>query len=114
MVAAPAAGLVEMGVLMCLGVALIFLACISTRLPRVLDKVTTSVEWNFDPSVVYNKSNRAAGPLCKHLLALVHSAVEEGEALALSSQATRSARLRTCIETPANAPTTKPKSRPEL
>ena len=41
--AAPAAGLVEMKVPMCLGVALICLACVRTRLPWVLDKVTASV-----------------------------------------------------------------------
>ena len=44
MVAAPAAGLVEMEVLMSLGVFLICYACVSTRLPWVLDKVTASVE----------------------------------------------------------------------
>ena len=70
MVAAPAAGLVEMEVLVCLGVVLICLACVSTRLPWVLDKATASVEKQFGPSAVGGKSNRAAGPLCKHLLAL--------------------------------------------
>ena len=29
----------------------------------------------------YGKSNRAADPLCKRLLALVHSVAEEGEVL---------------------------------
>ena len=53
MVAAPAAGLVEMEVLMCLGVVLICLACVITRLPWVLDKVTASVEKQFGPSAVY-------------------------------------------------------------
>ena len=70
-VAAPATGLVETEVLMCLGVALICLACVSTRLPWVLDEVTASVEKQFGPSAVYGKSNRAADLLCKHLLALV-------------------------------------------
>ena len=43
-VAAPAAGLVEMEVLVCLGAVLICLACVITRLPWVLDKVTASIE----------------------------------------------------------------------
>ena len=80
-VATPAAGLVKMKVLVCLGVVLICLACVSTRLSWVLDKVATSAEKQFGPSAVYGKSNRAADLLCKHLLALVHSAVEEGEVL---------------------------------
>ena len=42
--AAPAAGLVEMKELVCLGVVLTCLACVSTRLPWVLEKVTASVE----------------------------------------------------------------------
>ena len=72
MVAAPAAGLVEMEVLVCLGVVLICLACASTRLPWVLYKVTASVEKEFCLSAVYGKSNSAvADLLCKHLLALV-------------------------------------------
>ena len=79
--AAPAAGLVEMELLMCLGVVLICLAYVSTRLPWILDKVTASVEKEFGPSAVYGKSNRAADLPCKHFLALVHSAVEEGEVL---------------------------------
>ena len=79
--AAPAAGLVEIEVPVCLSAVLICLACVSTRLPWVLDKVTESLEKQFGPSAVYGKSNRAADPLCKHLLALVHSAVEEGEVL---------------------------------
>ena len=81
MVAAPAAGLVEMDVLACLRVVLICLARVSTRLPWVLDKVTASVKKEFGPSAVYGKSNRAADLLCGHLLALVHSAVEKGEVL---------------------------------
>ena len=81
MVAAPAAGLVEMEVSMCLGVVLICLTCVGTRLPWVLDEVTASVEKQLGPSAVYGRSNRAAGLLCKHLLALVHSVVEEGEVL---------------------------------
>ena len=51
--ATPAAGLVEMEVLMCLGVVLICLACVSTRLPWVLDKVAKSVEKQFGPSAAY-------------------------------------------------------------
>ena len=78
MVAAPAAGLVEMAVLICLGVVLICLACVSTRLPWALDKVTASVEKEFGPSAVYGKSNRAANLPCKHFLAIVYSVVEEG------------------------------------
>ena len=78
-VAAIAAGLVEMEVLMCLGVVLIYLTCVSTRLPWVLVKVAASVEKQFGPSAVYGKSNRAADLLCRHLLALVHNVVEEGE-----------------------------------
>ena len=81
LVAAPAAGQGEMEVLMCLGVVLICLACVCTRLPWVLDKVATSVEKQFGPSAVYGKSNRAADSLCTPLFALVHSVVEEGEVL---------------------------------
>ena len=81
MVATPAAGLVKMEVLVCLGVVLICLACVSTRLSWVLHKVATSVEKQFGPSAVYGKSNRAAHSLCKCLFALVHSVVEEGEVL---------------------------------
>jgi len=77
-VATPAAGLVEMKLLVCLGVVLICLACVSTRLSLVLEKVATSVEKQFSPSAVYGKSNRAADLLCEHLFALVHSVVEEG------------------------------------
>ena len=40
--ATPAAGLVETKVLVCLGAVLICLACVSTRLPWVLDKAATS------------------------------------------------------------------------
>ena len=54
-VATPAAGLVKMKVLVCLGVVLICLACVSTRLPWVLDKVATSVEKQFGPSAVYGE-----------------------------------------------------------
>ena len=43
-VAAPAAGLVEMEVAMWLGVVLICLACVSARLPWVLDKATAYFE----------------------------------------------------------------------
>ena len=46
-VATPAADLVKMKVLVCLGVVLICLACVSTRLSWVLDKVATSVEKQF-------------------------------------------------------------------
>ena len=66
-----------MAVFMCLGVALICLACVSTRLPWVLDKVKASAEKQFGPFAVYGNSNRAADLLCKHSLALVHSAVKE-------------------------------------
>ena len=65
-VATPAAGLVKMKVLLCLGVALICLACVSKQ---------------FGPFAVYGKSNRAADSMCEHLLALVNSVVEEGEVL---------------------------------
>ena len=64
---------------MCLGAVLICLVGASTRLSWVLNKVTASVEKQFGPSAVYGKSNRAADSLCEHLLALDHSAVEEGE-----------------------------------
>ena len=80
-VAAPAAGLVEMEVLIRLGVVHTCLACVSTRLPMVLDKVPASFEKPFGQSAVYGKPIRAADPLCKHLLALVLSVVEEGEVL---------------------------------
>ena len=53
--ATPAAGLVKMQVLVCLGAVLICLACVSTRLPWVLDKTTASVEKEFGPSAVYNE-----------------------------------------------------------
>ena len=46
-VAAPAAGLVEMEVAMCLGAVLICLACVSARLPWILDKFTASFEKDF-------------------------------------------------------------------
>ena len=65
MVAASAAGLVETEVLKCLGGALICLACVSTRLPWDLEKVTAPAVKQFGSSAVYGKSNRAAGPLCK-------------------------------------------------
>ena len=61
---------------MCLGVVLICLTCVGTRLPWVL------VKKQFGPSAVYGKSNRAADPLCKHSLDLVLSIVEEGDVLA--------------------------------
>ena len=68
--AAPAAGLVEMGVLVCLGVVLISLACMSKWLPWVLVKVTESAEKRLGPSAVFGKCNRAADPLCKNYVAL--------------------------------------------
>ena len=68
MVAAPSADLVEMEVLICLGVVLICLACVSKRLPWALDKVTASVEKQFGPSAVFGKSNRAASFLFSHLV----------------------------------------------
>ena len=43
-VATPAAGLVKMKEPVCLGVVLIHLACVSTRLSWVLEKIATSVE----------------------------------------------------------------------
>ena len=72
-----------MQVILWLGAVLICLACVSTRLPWpwVLGKVTASAEKQFGPSAAYGKSNRAADPLCKRLLALVHSDVEGGEVL---------------------------------
>ena len=51
--AAHAAGLVEMEVIMCLGVVLICLACVSTRLLWVLNKATTPVEKQLGLSAVY-------------------------------------------------------------
>ena len=72
---APAADLEKMEVTMCHGAVLICLACVGTRLPWALGKVSASAEKQFGPSAVYSKSNRAADPLCKNLLALVHSAV---------------------------------------
>ena len=42
-----------MKVLMRLGVVLMCLACVNTRLPWVLDNVTASVEKQFGPSAVY-------------------------------------------------------------
>ena len=51
-VAAPAADLVEMKVPMCLGVVLVCLACVSTRLPWVLEKVTAPAERQFGSSAV--------------------------------------------------------------
>ena len=67
-VTTPAAGLVKMKALVCLGAVLICLACVSSRLPWVLDEVATSVEKQFGPSAVYGKSNRAANLLCEHFL----------------------------------------------
>ena len=77
--ATPAAGLVKIKVLLCLGVVPICLACVSTRLSWVLDKVATSADKEFGPSALYGKYNRAANSLCEYLFALVHSVVEEGE-----------------------------------
>ena len=54
-VSAPAAGLVEMKVLVCLGAVLICLVCVSTRLPWVLEKVAASAEKQFGPSAVYGE-----------------------------------------------------------
>ena len=51
-VAAPAAGLVEVEVPMFLGAALVCLACVGTRLPWALSEVTEPFEENFGPSVV--------------------------------------------------------------
>ena len=116
-VATPAPGLVKMKVLVCLGVVLICLACVSTRLPWVLDKVATSVEKQFGPSAVNGKSNRAADSLCEHLFALVYSVAEEDEVLGVEfagDEVGGSARSRTSIETSPNAPTTRPETRPEL
>ena len=70
-VAAAAAGLVEINVLVCLGVVLVCLACVSASLSWVLDKVTESAEKHFGQSAVNGKSNRAADPLCEHSLTLV-------------------------------------------
>ena len=56
-VATPAAGLMETKILVFLGAVLICLACVSTRLPWVLDKVAASAEKQFGPSAVYGKSN---------------------------------------------------------
>ena len=53
--AAPAAELVERKVLMCLGTALICLACVGAQLPWVLDKATAFAEKQFGPSAVYGK-----------------------------------------------------------
>ena len=55
-VATPAAGLVIMKKLVCLGDVHICLACVITRLSWVLDKVATSAEKQFDPSALYGKS----------------------------------------------------------
>ena len=58
------------------------LACVGTRLPWVLDKVTAPVEKHFGPSAVKIKSGRAAGSLFDGVaLALVLGDVEEGEVL---------------------------------
>ena len=114
MVAAPATGLVEIKVLVCLGVALICLACVSTRLPWVLDKIATSVEKQLGPSAVYGKSNRAADLLCEHLLALAHSAVEEGEVLSAEFAGDEAGEVADLHRISPNAPTTKPETRPGL
>ena len=55
-VATPAAGLVKMKILVCLGVVLICLACVITRRSWVLDKVAASLKKQFGPSAVYGKS----------------------------------------------------------
>ena len=47
--AAPAAVLMEVKVLVCLGVALICLACVNTLPPRVADKTTASADKQFEP-----------------------------------------------------------------
>ena len=56
---------------MCLGVAFVCVACVSTRLPWVLGEVKAPAEKQFDPSAVCSKSDRAADPLCEDALALV-------------------------------------------
>ena len=64
---APAAGLVEMEVPICLGYVLTSLSRVSTRLPLALSKIAESADKQLGPSVVYSKSNQAAGPLCPFL-----------------------------------------------
>ena len=81
MVATPAAGLVKMKVFVFRGIVLICFACVGAWLPWVLNKVAAPVEKPLGPSVVYGKSNQASGSLCKHLLALIHSVVEESKVL---------------------------------
>ena len=49
LVAAPAAGQVEMEVLMCLGVVFICFACVGTRLSWVHDGVIAPAEKKFGP-----------------------------------------------------------------
>ena len=89
--AAPAAGLVEFEVLMCLGVALVRLACVGTWLPWVLGEVTAPAKKQFGPSTEHSKPDRAADPVWEDAIALVLGVVGEG-AVILSSQASRSAR----------------------
>ena len=51
-VATSAAGMVEIKVPMCLGVVLIYLGCVGTRLSLVLDEFTAPAEEQFGPSAV--------------------------------------------------------------
>ena len=73
-----------------------------------------SVKKEFGPSAVYGKSNRAAGLLCKHFLALVHSVVEEAKVPGVEFAGDEFCEVADCIETSPNAPTTTPETRPEL
>ena len=57
-------GLVERGVLICLGVVLDCPARVGTRLLWVLGEVTTPIEKQFGLSAVYGKSDQAAGLQC--------------------------------------------------
>ena len=77
-VAARAAGLVEMEILMCLGAVLVCLVCVASRVKWVLGEITAPVDKQFGPAV-YRKSERAAGPLCGDFPALVLSGAEERE-----------------------------------
>ena len=89
-VAAPAAGLVEIDVLMCLGAVLVCLALVGTRLPGVLDETNTvPVEEQFGPSAVNSKSDRAAGSLSEDVLAVVLGDVEEGGVVGVGYLRTR-------------------------
>ena len=62
--AAPDVGLVERGVLICLGVILDCSASVGTRLLWVLGEVTAPIEKQFGLSVAYGKSDQAAGLQC--------------------------------------------------